>query len=59
MDDVIEVGHFLRASLSAPVEFGTLEGRGRVRVQAVTGARRWRVGQRGRYGRRGGGNGRH
>lgn len=39
MDDVVEVGHFLIASLSASVEFGTLEGRKRVRVQAVIGAR--------------------
>lgn len=47
MDDVIEVGHFLIASLSASVEFGALEGRDRVRVQAVIGARRGRVWQRG------------
>lgn len=39
MDDVIEVGHFLVASLSASVEFGALEGRERVWVQAVIGAR--------------------
>ncbi len=47
MDDVIEVGHFLIASLSASVEFGALERRERVWVQAVIGARRGRVWQRG------------
>lgn len=57
MDDVIEVGHFLIASLSASVEFGALEGRERVRVQAVIGAGGGRVWQRGRYGSRGGGDG--
>lgn len=57
MDDVIEVGHFLIASLSASVEFGALEGRELVRVQAVIGARRGRIGQRGRYGSGGGGDG--
>lgn len=59
MDDVIEVGHFLIASLSASVEFGALEGRDLIRVQAVIGARRGRVGQRGRDGSGGGRNGRH
>lgn len=39
MDDVIEVGHFLIASLSASVEFGALEGREWVWVLAVIGAR--------------------
>lgn len=38
MDDVIEVGHFLVASLSASVEFGALKGRVLVCVQAVIGA---------------------
>lgn len=35
MDDVIEVGHFFIASLSASVEFGALEGKELVRVQTV------------------------
>lgn len=38
MDDVIEVGHFFIASQSASVEFGALEGRDLVRVQAMIGA---------------------
>lgn len=38
MDDVIEVGHFLIASLSASVDFGALEGRDVVGVKAVVGA---------------------
>lgn len=46
MDDVIEIGHFLIPSLSASVEFGALEGRQRVRVQAVIGARGGWVWQR-------------
>lgn len=46
VDDVVEVGHFLIASLSASVEFGALEGRDGVRVLAGVGARRWRIGQR-------------
>lgn len=36
--DVIEVSHFLITSLRAPVEFGALERRDRVRVHAVIGA---------------------
>lgn len=50
VDDVIEVGHFLVTSLSVPVGFGALEGGQQVSIQAVIGARRRRVGQRGRYG---------
>lgn len=38
VDDIIEVSHFLVASLSASVEFGALEGRDLVSVQAVIGA---------------------
>ncbi|TNN77625.1 hypothetical protein EYF80_012215 [Liparis tanakae] len=39
VDDVIEVGHFLSASLRASVGFGALGGGELVGVQAVIGAR--------------------
>lgn len=45
MDDIVEVGHFLSASLNTLVGLGALDGRQGVRVQAVVGACGGWVGQ--------------